>query len=541
MAPGAAVVSPAPAPSRSIHLGRGEYPIVLPTLRDPRLHLAAVVISLQVLGQAVLGFQVSIAQILVSVFTCAVLEVGLTFWRRRVIMWPASAMLTGNGVAFILRTPGTQHGDWWTLRGAWIFAAVAAASLLSKYVIRIGDRHLFNPSNIGLVVGFLVLGTRRANPQDLWWGPMSPGLALTLAIIVVGGLVIASRLRMLELAAAFWITFAAGIGLIAASGHCMTARWHVGPVCGGSFWWVMVFSPEVLVFVFFMITDPKTAPLGRVGRIVYGVTVAFVACLLVAPERTEFATKLAILGGLAAICAIGPALGRFLPAPGSDADDPRAWVAGVAEGHESIPRRAASRLLLSRGTLALACVVACAGLLVIAGLPARPVAAAPTSAAQTLPRPAVQLPSPLPPVTVDPAVHRADPSVTQDEALRMGQDLIADLLIEASAVARQRADLAATAAEGTALEQVRQGIQIAKQARQVVTTSYRLDRITVVLVRDRNNPQAAPQLGVEAVGAIHRAISRAHLITATDAPYNETFVLALTGAHFVIVAGPAPS
>jgi hypothetical protein len=34
----------------------------------------------------------------------------LTFRRQRVIMWPASAMLTGNGVAFILRVPGTEHG-----------------------------------------------------------------------------------------------------------------------------------------------------------------------------------------------------------------------------------------------------------------------------------------------------------------------------------------------------------------------------------------------------------------------------------------------
>ena len=47
-------------------------------------------------------------------------------------MWPASAMLTGNGVAFVLRVPGTAHGDWWSMRGWWIFAGTAAVSLLSK-------------------------------------------------------------------------------------------------------------------------------------------------------------------------------------------------------------------------------------------------------------------------------------------------------------------------------------------------------------------------------------------------------------------------
>ena len=45
----------------------------------------------------------------------------------------------------------------------------------------------------------------------------------------------------------------------------MTARWHLGPITGFEFWRVLVFSPEVLIFLFFMITDPKTTPSGRIG------------------------------------------------------------------------------------------------------------------------------------------------------------------------------------------------------------------------------------------------------------------------------------
>src|SRR3990170_8726260 len=127
------------------------YPVLLPTLRDPRLHLAAVIVSLQVLGQVAFEFRLSIAQILVALLTSAILEVGIAFRRQRVIIWPASALLTGNGVAFILRVPGTEHGDWWSMRGWWIFAGAAAVSLLSKHVIRFRGRHVFNPSNIGLV------------------------------------------------------------------------------------------------------------------------------------------------------------------------------------------------------------------------------------------------------------------------------------------------------------------------------------------------------------------------------------------------------
>ncbi len=56
------------------------------------------------------------------------------------------------------------------------------------------------------------------------------------------------------------MTFVSCMAIIAATGHAITTRWHVGPVQGGLFWWVLVTSPEILVFLFFMITDPKTAP-----------------------------------------------------------------------------------------------------------------------------------------------------------------------------------------------------------------------------------------------------------------------------------------
>src|SRR5512132_2037636 len=125
------------APSGPSLTFRGRaYPILLPKLRDPRLHLAAVIFSLQILGQVAFDFRVSIAQILISLATCAVLEVAIAFRRQHILMWPASALITGNGVAFILRVPGTQHGDWWSMHGWWIYAGTAAVSLLSKYAIR---------------------------------------------------------------------------------------------------------------------------------------------------------------------------------------------------------------------------------------------------------------------------------------------------------------------------------------------------------------------------------------------------------------------
>src|SRR3954453_13300989 len=276
--------------------------VVLPKPNDPRLHLAAVISSLQALGQSAFHFRVSIAQILLSVGVCAVLEIAITARRQKVWMWPASALLTGNGVAFILRVPGTRHGDWWSLHGWWIFVATAAVSLLSKYVITWRGGHIFNPSNIGLVLCFLILGKTRAEPLDFWWGPMSVWLGVALAIIVAGGFLILSRLKLLVVALGFWGAFPRGVAVLSATGHAMTARWHLGPIAGWHFWWVLLTSPEVLVFLFYMITDPKTAPRGRRPRLVYAVSIGLLAALLIAPMQTEWASKVALLTSLAIVC-----------------------------------------------------------------------------------------------------------------------------------------------------------------------------------------------------------------------------------------------
>jgi Na+-translocating ferredoxin:NAD+ oxidoreductase RnfD subunit len=376
------------------------YPVVLPSVRDPRLHLAAVIVSLQVLGQVAFDFQLSIAQILISLGVCAVLEVAIVFRQARVIMWPASALLTGNGVAFVLRVPGTEHGDWWSLRGWWIFAAVAAVSLLSKYVLRLRGEHIFNPSNIGLVLCFLILGSSRAEPLDFWWGPMSAWMGLALAIIVLGGLAILTRLKLLTIAAGFWVAFAVALGALALAGHSMTARWHFGPITGFHFWWVLVTSPEILVFLFFMITDPKTSPRATRARLFYAVSIGLLAALLIAPARTEYWSKVAVLGALAIVCLVRALYRRFAP-----------------------------EIHLSRGRVLAAAGVAVlvyAGSLYAAGLPARP---------QPAPGP-FRYTGPLPPIAILPSKGGLG-KIGSKEARRVVRDLMGDLgFIDRSRVRR---------------------------------------------------------------------------------------------------------
>src|SRR4029077_19775537 len=112
----------------------------------------------------------------------------------------------------------------------------------------------------------------------------------------------------LWIAAGLCLSSARGIAVLAASGHQMTARWHLGPVSGPYFWWALLTSPEVLVFLFFMLTDPKTTPGGQRDRVVYAVSVGLLAALMIAPTHTEWATKVALLASLTVVCAVRPLL-----------------------------------------------------------------------------------------------------------------------------------------------------------------------------------------------------------------------------------------
>ncbi|HEU5003178.1 MAG TPA: hypothetical protein VFW71_10435 [Actinomycetota bacterium] len=485
-----------------LRIGQRAIPVVGPSWRDPRLHVAAVIVSLQVLGQAVLGFQLSIAQILVTILTCAALEVGITLVRRQVLLWPASALLTGNGVALLLRATGTGHGQWWSLQGAGYFALAGTLSLGSKYVLRGRGGHIFNPSNFGLVCVFLLFGTRVVNPQDLWWGPMSPGLALTMVVIVAGGLTLVARVRMVGTAVAFWVVFAVLTGVTAATGHCMTARWHLGPVCGGSYWWSLALSPEILVFLFFMITDPKTAPEGRASRVAFGALVGLLAALAVAPAGTEFWTKLGVLGALAVACAGRPFIDAAVSRFG------RAW------GRRLAP--------LATGGV----VLAVAGL-VVAGLPARPTAAAVPAQAMA-PRHITVSPPALPPsVGIDPSVGKVVGGVPPALAQQLASALAGDLALEAQALQNRDRAVAAEAGTGDWLAALDRTIA---QGGLIEVPTYHLTKLTVVAVPNPLRPQDPPRLGVVVTGSVQWTAEGTaivgQVVRAPSPGLHETFVMA---------------
>ena len=464
---------------RSVRIGDHIYPVVLPRLRDSRLHVAAVVITLHVLGQVALNFHVSVPQILAAILTSAVIQVIVTFVEKKSFVWPASAMLTGSGIALILRVPSTPVGDHWTFHKWWLFSGIAAFSLLTKFVIRNRTGHVFNPSNLGLVLAFIVLGSARVEPLDFWWAPMSNwGMPVAYAVILIGGTIVAHRLGLLTTVAAFFVTLAAGTAINAAMGQCFSARWAFAPVCGTELWTTIVTSPEILIFTYFMITDPQTIPRGRVGRTLFGAMVGVVCVVLMAPQQTEFGAKVALLSGLTVMSLARPLLERFLPAPGSDHDTLRSFASRTLHGETLValaPIRA-KRLIGLLGVVA----IAITGLMVVGRTGESLIAGEPESIAGRL---STRLdPSTFPDITVDQQVLDWNHEIDIDGARQIVLTMAENLDIERQAFVEHDAALLAAVAHGDRLDEMTSRLREAEKSGTYTVDQYAIEDVRVTLL-----------------------------------------------------------
>ncbi|HEY8864684.1 MAG TPA: hypothetical protein VIO37_11000 [Candidatus Dormibacteraeota bacterium] len=540
----------APArPARPTVRIRGrEYPVILPSLRDARLHVAAVLLTLQVLGQTVLGFRLSIAQILACLAAGALIEFVVAFFKDKTIMWPASGLLTGNSTAFILRVPGTLHGQWWSTRGLWIFVGVVALGMATKYVIRWRGRHIFNPSNVALVLAFVALGPQRTEPLDLWWVPLGRWMILTYAILIVGGLLIAWELRLLGLVLGFMVAFAIFVALALAPvpDHCMVAGWHVTPMCGSYLWQILVTSPEILIFAFFMIPDPRTVPESQLARVVFGVLVALLAVLLLGPTSLEFWTKTAILGSLVIACAMRFALVSFL----APLEEGVRSAAGFFHLGRRLPVGFAVAMLCV-GCVPIASDLATHGPQPAAGLtdgstPTLPlkVGSGPATAgwieidaAQSLPPAGNSSPvsgsarvwvlPPIPTPSIASNVMAFNPGMTQQYAAKQAHDVVLDLMIESEARRSHDVKLAELGASDDGLKEFVDVINEDVAAGVTIQKTYSFDQISITLWLPKFSSQAARLIGITLRGTATLTTRDAsgNVVSQKSSPYVKTWGL----------------
>lgn len=217
-------------------------------------YLAPVLITgILLAGQLSFGILESYTRTVLAIVCSIAME--LILGRLLLGKWPhlASAYITGISVGILIRSTAF-----------WPYALCSLISITSKYAIRWHGRHLWNPSNLG-VSAMLFLAPGAVASLSVQWGN---DLWPMLIIWFLGSLIIL-RLRRFHIC----ITYVISFFLLAAARSWITGDpWlaAVAPITG----------PMYQLFVFFMITDPKTTVRSKWGQCVVVVLVAVVEAIL---------------------------------------------------------------------------------------------------------------------------------------------------------------------------------------------------------------------------------------------------------------------
>jgi Na+-transporting NADH:ubiquinone oxidoreductase subunit NqrB len=207
------------------------------------------------------------------------------FWLKRLGLQQRgflSAIVTCCGLSLLLRADSL-----------WVHALAAALAMSSKFVLRFNGKHLYNPANLGVIAAITLLPGTWVSPGQ--WGS---DLALAAWFVMLGTLV-TQRARRLDVS---WVFLGAFLGFVGLRALLLGQSWAI--------WWHQLGSGALLLFAFFMISDPMTIPNRRSARVAYAVVVACVAAawqyLLFRPNALIWALFLAT--------PLVPLLDRFFPA-----------------------------------------------------------------------------------------------------------------------------------------------------------------------------------------------------------------------------------
>ena len=215
-------------------------------MKDPRHYQIAALSLLLAYGMTQLGFDVTPERVALIVGT-ALLTQWVCSCLARIGFDPRSALISALSLCLLLRS-----------NSALLLAAGAIIAVASKFLIRVRGKHVFNPTD-GAIVSLMLLTDR------VWVSPGQWGNIAFFAFLItcLGGLVV-NRASRSDVTYAFILFYCALMfGRSLWLGEPMTIPLH------------RLENGALLLFTFFMISDPKTTPDARSGRILFAAIVAF--------------------------------------------------------------------------------------------------------------------------------------------------------------------------------------------------------------------------------------------------------------------------
>ena len=214
--------------------------------RDARVYQIVFLATLLTTGVLLRDFTVQPLQIALA------FAAGLAtqaFWLERLGLRQKgflSAIVTCCGLSLLLRSDSL-----------WVHPLAAALAMSSKFVLRVNGKHLYNPANLGVIAAITLL-------PGTWVSPGQWGSDLALAVwLLTLGTIVTQRARRLDIS---WVFLGAFLGLVALRVLLLGQSWAI--------WWHQLGNGALLLFAFFMISDPMTIPNRAGARIAYACVVA---------------------------------------------------------------------------------------------------------------------------------------------------------------------------------------------------------------------------------------------------------------------------
>lgn len=254
-----------------------------PRQHDPRLSQILILASLYAYGVVWLDFAAPGSHAIAILSTVLLVQWFGDHCGQRRAYDPRSALISGLSLCLLLRT---NH-----LSLAVVTALIAIAS---KWVLRWHGKHVLNPTNGALVAMMLATDQVWVSPGQ--WGS---GAVFAFGLASCGWLVVSQAARR-DVTLAFLVS-------------------HVALRYGRAWWlgdpWSIplhqLHNGALVLFAFFMLSDPRTTPNSRLGRLVLAVLVALGAWV----GQFRYYRSDALLWSLAACSLLVPALDTLLPGP----------------------------------------------------------------------------------------------------------------------------------------------------------------------------------------------------------------------------------
>jgi len=222
---------------------------------DPRYLIAFLITLVLVVGQLRYHLLGGYDRLAVALLVCTGTEALLSWFDRGKVVNLLSAYISGISLTLLVKPQG----------GAlWPFVIGGFIAIASKYVLRYRDNHLWNPTNFAVSALLLVAADRVSVLSHQFGNDVATNL-----VIWIFGLIIAARVGVLHITLTYVVSFLV-LNTVRALSLGQPVLPEVAPITG----------PMYQLFVFFMITDPRTVVRGRGRQIVVAIIIAIMEMLI---------------------------------------------------------------------------------------------------------------------------------------------------------------------------------------------------------------------------------------------------------------------